>query len=186
MATSRKQLGVSQQKALLEVLRKRFEGNMARHRGLAWAKVEARLLKSPEELWSLAEMERTGGEPDVVGEAKGAFHFYDCAAETPAGRRSVCYDGQARKERKQHAPKSSAMEMAGAMGADLLTRDEYQRLQEMGEFDTKTSSWLSTPDDIRALGGAIFGDRRYDTVFVYHNGADSYYAARGFRCSLKV
>jgi hypothetical protein len=183
---SKKELGVAQQKALLETLRGRFENNMARHRGVAWAKVAAKLQKSPGKLWSLAEMEGTGGEPDVVGVAKGAFLFYDCAKESPAGRRSVCYDGQARKERKQHAPKNSAVEMANDMGADILTREEYQRLQKLGEFDTKTSSWLSTPDEIRTLGGAIFGDRRYDTVFVYHNGAESYYAARGFRCSLKV
>jgi hypothetical protein len=159
---------------------------MARHQGVTWSKVEAKLLKNAGALWSLAEMERTGGEPDVVGETKGAFLFYDCAAESPKGRRSACYDGQARKERKKHPPKHSAMEMADDMGAELLTEDEYRTLQKLGDFDTRTSSWLATPADIRALGGAIFGDRRYDTVFVYHNGADSYYAARGFRCSLTV
>jgi hypothetical protein len=184
--TNVRKLGAPSQKALLDVLKKRFEANMARHKGVAWPKVETTLLKSPAKLWSLSEMERTGGEPDVVGTAKGGFVFFDCVPESPRGRRSVCYDGQARKERKKYPPKHSAMELANDMGVELLTEDEYRTLQKLGDFDTRTSSWLATPADIRALGGAIFGDRRYDTVFVYHNGADSYYAARGFRCSLTV
>ncbi len=183
-----KTLGAKQRGELLETLRTRFEANMHRHEGIDWAKVQARLEAHPDELWSLGEMERSGGEPDVVGqdEKSGEYIFYDCSAESPKGRRSVCYDKKARVERKEHAPKDSAAEMAESMGAALLTEAEYRRLQELGEFDAKTSSWLQTPPDIRTLGGAIFGDYRFGTVFIYHNGAESYYAARGFRCSLRV
>jgi hypothetical protein len=186
--STKKDLAPKQREALLEALEARFEGNMDRHEALQWAKVRARLEAKPDKLWSLNEMEGTGGEPDVVGrdEKTGEYLFHDCSAESPSGRRSVCYDGQARKARKKHKPDNSAVEMVDAMGAALLTEEEYRTLQELGEFDTKTSSWLRTPPDIRELGGAIFGDYRYGTVFVYHNGADSYYAARGFRCSLRV
>ncbi|MEJ2204182.1 MAG: DUF4256 domain-containing protein [Gemmatimonadota bacterium] len=185
---NRKKLGAGRREELLEVLKARFERNMNRHNGIPWAKVHAKLEARPDELWSLNEMERTGGEPDVVGQDEKAkeYLFYDCSAESPRGRRSVCYDRKAREERKKHKPEDSAVEMATAMGAALLTEEQYRRLQELGEFDTKTSSWLQTPPDIRRLGGAIFGDYRYGTVFVYHNGAESYYAARGFRCSLRV
>lgn len=185
---SGKGLGPREQDDLLETLGTRFRSNMGRHEGLQWAKVRARLEARPAKLRSLAEMERTGGEPDVVGqdEKTGEHLFYDCSAESPKGRRSVCYDEEARSGRKKHAPKDSAVEMAAAMGATLLTEEEYRRLQGLGEFDAKTSSWLLTPPKIRALGGAIFGDYRFGTVFIYHNGADSYYAARGFRCSLAV
>jgi hypothetical protein len=186
--TAERNLGPKERAALLEALSTRFRSNMERHEGVQWAKVQARLEAHPDELWSLGEMERTGGEPDVVAyDGKtGEYVFYDCSAESPKGRRSVCYDEEARVGRKKHAPKNSAVEMATAMGAVLLSEEEYRRLQELGEFDAKTSSWLRTPPDIRELGGAIFGDYRYDTVFVYHNGADSYYAARGFRCSLRI
>ena len=178
----------NQREALLETLEVRFESNMTRHRGIQWAKVRARLEASAEQLWSLTEMERTGGEPDVVGQDKktNQYLFYDCAIESPKGRRSVCYDRQAREARKKHKPDNSAIEMAAEMGVELLTEGEYRRLQELGEFDTTTSSWLLTPPDIRDRGGAIFGDLRYGRVFTYHNGAESYYAARGFRCSLRV
>ncbi len=161
---------------------------MSRHKGLKWAQVEAKLEANPAKLWSLQEMERTGGEPDVVGHDKksGEFMFCDCSAESPAGRRSVCYDRAALESRKEHQPKTSAMDMAAAMGIELLTEAEYRQLQELGAFDTKTSSWLQTPSDIRKLGGALFGDFRYGHVFVYHNGAQSYYAARAFRGSLRV
>jgi hypothetical protein len=161
---------------------------MNRHKGLEWAKVQAKLEAHTEKLWSLNEMERTGGEPDVVGSDKktGEYIFYDCSAESPNGRRSVCYDREALEARKEHEPKDSAMDMAAAMGIELLTEGQYRELQELGNFDTKTSSWVKTPADIRKLGGALFCDRRYDTVFVYHNGADSYYAARAFRGSLRV
>ena len=188
MSHSNTELGPKQREELLETLKARFEENKHRHRGLRWANVQARLEARPDKLWSLGEMERTGGEPDVVGmDGKtGELLFCDCAAESPKGRRSVCYDGPAREARKEHKPKSSAVEMATAMRAELLTEEEYRRLQELEAFDTKTSSWLRTPPDIRALGGAIFGDYRYGTVFIYHNGAESYYAARGFRCSLGV
>jgi hypothetical protein len=188
MSHSNTELGPKQREELLETLKARFEENKHRHRGLRWANVQARLEARPDKLWSLGEMERTGGEPDVVGmDGKtGELLFCDCAAESPKGRRSVCYDGPAREARKEHKPKSSAVEMASAMRAELLTEEEYRRLQELEAFDTKTSSWLRTPPDIRALGGAIFGDYRYGTVFIYHNGAESYYAARGFRCSLGV
>lgn len=187
-AKGKKGLGSGQREELLETLRARFEAHPDRHPDLEWTGVRARLEASPEKLWSLSEMERTGGEPDVVevDETTGELVFYDCVAESPSGRRSVCYDGEARTARKKHPPKNSAMEMAASIGASLLTEAEYRRLQGIGPVDTKTSSWLDTPPAIRALGGAIFGDCRYGTVFVYHNGADSYYAARGFRCSLRV
>ena len=173
---------------LLATLKARFEKNMGRHKGVDWAKVEARLEASPEKLQSLHEMEKSGGEPDVVGHDKktGVYVFYDCSAESPKGRRSVCYDRKALDSRKEHKPKNSALDMAKAMGIELLTEEEYRQLQDLGEFDTKTSSWVQTPAAIRKLGGALFCDRRYDTVFLYHNGAESYYAARGFRGSLKV
>ena len=172
---------------LLSVLKARFEQNMNRHQGLEWAKVQARLVKT-DHLSSLHEMERTGGEPDVVGQVKetGEYVFYDCSAESPQGRRSVCYDREALKARKEHKPKTSAIEMAAAMRIEILTEDQYRELQTLGTFDTRTSSWVKTPPEIRKLGGAIFCDRRYDRVFVSHNGAESYYAARGFRGSLKV
>src|SRR5690606_1915027 len=173
---------------LLETLQARFDKHMGRHKGIEWAKVQAKLEANPEKLWSLNEMEKTGGEPDVVGYDKktGEYIFYDCAAQSPAGRRSVCYDRAALDARKEHKPKSSAMDMADAMGIELLSEDEYRELQKLGEFDTKTSSWIKTPEAIRKLGGALFCDRRYDHVFTYHNGAESYYAARGFRGSLRV
>ncbi len=166
----------------------RFEKNMNRHKGLEWAEVQAKLEANTEKLWSLHEMERTGGEPDVVGhdEKAGVYIFYDCSSESPEGRRSVCYDREALKSRKEHKPKNSAIDMAVAMGIELLTEDQYRELQKLGDFDTKTSSWVETPSKIRKLGGALFADRRYDNVFVYHNSAPSYYAARGFRGSLKV
>jgi hypothetical protein len=173
---------------LFATLQTRFEKNKTRHKGLDWAKVQARLEAHPAAQWSLQEMERTGGEPDVTGQDKksGAVLFFDCAAESPAGRRSVCFDHEALNARKEHKPKDSAMNMAAAMGIEILTEDEYQALQKLGEFDLKTSSWIATPAAIRKRGGALFMDRRYDHVFTYHNGADSYYAARGFRGSLKV
>jgi hypothetical protein len=186
--SNKKELSPKQCEELLGALRARFEKNMQRHKGLEWAKVQARLEADAEKLRSLHEMETTGGEPDVVGHDKktGAYIFYDCAAESPKGRRSVCYDGEALKSRKEHKPKNSATDMAAAMGIELLTEEQYRELQKLGEFDTKTSSWVQTPADIRKLGGALFCDRRYDHVFVYHNGADSYYAARAFRGSLRV
>lgn len=173
---------------LLKKLRTRFEAHANRHAGLDWPTVQARLESKSVKLWSLFEMEQSGGEPDVVGadKATGKFIFMDCSAQSPKGRRSVCYDREALEARKEHKPKSSAVDMAAAMGAALLTVTEYQHLQELGQFDTTTSSWVQTPAKIRKLGGAMFCDRRYDTVFVYHNGAESYYAARGFRCSLRV
>ena len=185
---AKQDLTAGQRQALLETLEARFEANPARHEGSRWATVQQRLEAKPEKLWSLHEMERTGGEPDVVGRNRktGEYLFYDCAAESPTGRRSLCYDGEALEARKKHKPKGSAVDMATAMGAELLTEGEYRGLQALGDFDTKTSSWLQTPPEIRALGGAIFGDFRYGTVFIYHNGAESYYAARGFRCSLTV
>jgi Protein of unknown function (DUF4256) len=183
-----KELSPQQREELLMALKTRFEENRNRHKGIAWADVQARLEANPGELWSLHEMERTGGEPDVVGrDAKtGECIFYDCSEESPAGRRSVCYDREALDSRKEHKPASSAIDMASEMGIELLTEDEYRALQKLGEFDLKTSSWIVTPPDIRKLGGALFCDRRYDHVFVYHNGASSYYAARGFRGSLRV
>jgi Protein of unknown function (DUF4256) len=183
-----KDLKAKQREELLRALKARFEKNMNRHKGLEWAKVQAKLEANPEKLWSLNEMERTSGEPDVVGYDKrtGEYIFYDCAAESPTGRRSVCYDGEALESRKEHKPKNSAMDMAAAMGIELLTEEQYRELQQLGNFDTKTSSWVKTPSDIRKLGGALFCDRRYDHVFLSHNGAESYYAARGFRGSLRV
>lgn len=183
-----KPLSAERQGELLETLAARFAANSHRHPGLEWAAVEARLRDRPDELWSLAEMERTGGEPDVVGrdEETGELLFVDCSPESPQGRRSVCYDRQAWEERKEHKPKANALDLAAAMGIELLSEEQYRELQELGEFDAKTSSWLATPPAIRSLGGALFGDRRYDHVFVYHNGAQSYYAARGFRGRLKV
>ncbi len=185
---SNRKLDAEQREVLLAALKARFEDHMKRHEGIEWTKVRAKLEKYPNKLWSLREMERTGGEPDVVGEdgTTGEYLFYDCATESPAGRRSLCYDDQALEARKKNKPKGSAVRMAAAMGALLLTEEEYRKLQELGDFDTKTSSWLQTPQEIRALGGAIFGDFRFGTVFVYHNGVQSYYAARGFRCSLSV
>jgi len=182
------EMKAEQREELLEVLKARFEKNMNRHKGLEWAKVQAKLEANTEKLWSLNEMERTGGEPDVVGhdEKTGAYIFYDCSAESPTGRRNVCYDREALESRKEFKPKDTAMDMATAMGIEILTEEQYRELQKLGNFDTKTSSWLKTPSEIRKLGGAIFADRRYDHVFVYHNGAESYYAARGFRGSLRV
>jgi hypothetical protein len=176
-------LSKKEREEILRVLKSRFEKNMHRHKGLAWAKVEAKLEAHAEKLWSLSEMERTGGEPDVVShdEKAGEFIFYDCSAETPKGRRSICYDREALEARKEHKPKNSAVAMAAAMGIELLTEEQYRELQKMGEFDLKTSSWVKTPSAVRKLGGALFCDRRFNTVFVYHNGAESYYAGRGFR-----
>ena len=188
MRNNRKALSPGQRKELLEALKARFEKNMNRHQGLEWPKVQAKLEANAEKLWSLNEMERTGGEPDVVGhdKAAGEYVFYDCSAESPKGRRSFCYDREALESRKQDKPKNNVMDMAAAMGIALLTEEEYRELQKLGNFDTKTSSWVKTSSAIRKLGGALFCDRRYDTVFVYHNGAESYYAARGFRGLLRV
>jgi uncharacterized protein DUF4256 len=187
-AETKTKLAPEQREELLRALKARFEKNMSRHEGLEWAKVQARLEANAEKLWSLHEMERTGGEPDVVGQdpKTGESIFYDCSAESPKGRRSVCYDREALEARKENKPENSAMEMAGAMGVELLTEEQYRELQKLGNFDLKTSSWVKTPADIRKLGGAFFCDRRYNHVFLYHNGADSYYAARGFRGSLRV
>jgi hypothetical protein len=181
-------LSTKQRDELLKILKARFEKNMTRHKGLEWAQVQTKLEANAEKLWSLSEMERTGGEPDIVGHDKktGEFIFYDCAAESPKARRSLCYDREALESRKEHKPKNSALDMAGSMGIELLTEEQYRELQKLGEFDTKTSSWVKTPSKIRGLGGALFCDRRFDTVFTYHNGAESYYAARGFRSSLRV
>ena len=183
-----KNLKPKQREDLLAVLRARFEKNPARHPDLRWADVQIRLERDSEKLWSLSEMEQTGGEPDVVGQDKqtGELHFVDCSAESPTGRRSLCYDQAALESRKEGKPKSSAVEVAKSIGIELLTEEQYRRLQKLGKFDLKTSSWVATPERIRSLGGAIFCDRRYDTIFVYHNGADSYYAARGFRGLLRV
>ena len=183
-----KDLGSEQRKELLGVLKARFEKNMNRHKGLEWDNAQARLAADTEKLWSIYEMERTSGEPDVVGHDKntGEYIFYDCSAESPKGRRSLCYDRQALESRKEHKPENSAIDLAAAMGIELLTEDEYRELQKLGNFDTKTSSWVKTPSDIRKLGGALFCDRRYNTVFLYHNGAESYYAARAFRGLLRV
>jgi hypothetical protein len=188
MLSNQKKPSPEQREKLLKTLKARFEKNMNRHKGLEWAKVQAKLEANPSKLWSLHEMEKTGGEPDVVGHDKktGEYIFYDCSAESPNGRRSFCYDREALDSRKEHKPKNNAAEMASAMGIELLTEEEYRNLQKLGNFDTKTSSWVKTPVEIRKLGGALFCDRRYDTVFVYHNGAESYYAARGFRGSLRV
>jgi hypothetical protein len=183
-----KEITAKQRDGLLQTLKARFDAHMNRHTGVEWSRVEARLESNGARLWSLNEMEQSGGEPDVVGidETTAECIFMDCSAQSPKGRRSVCYDREALDGRKEHKPKSSAVDMAAAMGTTLLTVDEYRGLQELDQFDTTTSSWVQTPPRIRKLGGALFCDRRYDTVFVYHNGADSYYAARGFRSSLRV
>jgi hypothetical protein len=184
----KKELSAKQQEELLGTLKQRFEKNMSRHKGLAWAQVQAKLQANAQALWSLNEMERTGGEPDVIGQDKktGEYIFCDCSAESPKGRRSACYDREALEARKENKPAANAIGMAADIGIEILTEDQYRELQKLGEFDTKTSSWVKTPSEIRKLGGAIFCDRRYNTVFVYHNGAESYYAARGFRGLLKV
>jgi len=186
--SNKKELSPQQREQLLRALKTRFEKNTNRHQGLEWAKVKAKLEAHAEKLWVLNEMERTGGEPDVVGHDKktGEYIFYDCSEESPKGRRSLCYDRQALESRKEHKPKASAVDMAAAMGIELLTEEQYRELQKLGNFDTKTSSWVKTPSDIRQLGGALFCDRRYNTVFVYHNGAECYYAARAFRGALRV
>ena len=185
---NKKELSPGEREKLLRVLKDRFEENMNRHKGLEWAKVQTKLEAQAEKLWSLNEMERTGGEPDVVGYDKknGEYIFYDCSAESPKDRRSLCYDREALESRKEHKPKNSAIDMAAAMGIEILTEEQYRELQKLGNFDTKTSSWIKTPSDIRELGGALFADFRYDNVFVYHNGAESYYAARAFRGLLRV
>ncbi|HWZ56461.1 MAG TPA: DUF4256 domain-containing protein [Verrucomicrobiae bacterium] len=188
LSSRKKEMSPAQRKELLGALKARFEQNMNRHKSLEWAKVQAKLEANTEKLWSLNEMERTGGEPDVVGHDKntGEYTFYDCSAQSPNGRRSVCYDREALESRKEHKPEGSAIGMATAMGIELLTEEQYRDLQKLGDFDTKTQSWVKTPSAIRKLGGALFCDRRYNTVFVYHNGAESYYAGRGFRGSLRV
>jgi len=185
---NKQNLSAVQQKTLLSTLRGRFERNMSRHKGLEWAKVQAKLEGNADKLWSLYEMERTGGEPDVIGHDRraGEYTFCDCSAESPKGRRSLCYDREALESRKEHKPKDNAEDVAAAIGIELLTEEQYRELQRIGEFDTKTSSWVKTPSAIRKLGGALFCDRRFDTVFLYHNGAESYYAARGFRGWLRV
>jgi hypothetical protein len=185
---TKKELSPEQREELLRALKVRFEKNMNRHESLEWAKVEAKLEANPEKLCSLSEMEKTGGEPDVVGHDKktAEYIFFDCSPESPKGRRSLCYDREALDSRKENKPKNNAIEMAAAMGIELLTEEQYRELQKLGDFDTKTSSWVKAPADIRKLGGAIFGDRRFGRVFVYHNGAETYYAARAFRGSLRV
>jgi hypothetical protein len=187
-SSGKKELPPKQREELLRALKARFERNMSRHKGLEWAEVQAKLDANAEKLWSLHEMEKTGGEPDVVGHNKktGEYIFHDCSEESPKGRRSLCYDREALESRKENKPKGNAMDMAFAMGIELLTEEQYRELQKLGNFDTKTSSWVKTPSAIRKLGGALFCDRRFDTVFVYHNGAESYYAARAFRGSLGV
>lgn len=188
MKKTNKTLPAKAQADLLQTLKERFKKNMPRHKDIDWDKVQQKLEKNPDKLWSLDEMETTGGEPDVVGydKATGEYLFYDCSAETPKGRRSICYDHQALESRKEHKPKDSALNMAADMGIEILSEEEYRSLQKLGNFDTKTSSWIKTPTEIRKLGGAIFADFRYGQVFVYHNGAESYYAVRGFRGSLRV
>jgi hypothetical protein len=185
---TKKELSPKQREELLNTLKARFEKNMNRHKGCKWAKVQAKLEAKGEKLWSLNEMERTGGEPDVVGSNKktGEYFFYDCSAQSPKGRRNVCYDREGQEARKTFKPEDNAIDMAAAMGIELLTEEQYRELQKLGNFDTKTSSWIKTPSEIRKLGGAIFADFRYDNVFVFHNGAESYYAARAFRGSLRV
>ena len=184
----KKEFSTKHREELLNTLKARFEKNINRHKGLEWAKVQAKLEANTEKLWSLNEMERTGGEPDVVGHDKktGEYIFYDCSPESPKGRRSVCYDREALESRKEHKPEDNAIDMAAAIGIELLTEKQYRELQTLGSFDLKTSSWVKTPADIRKLGGALFCDRRFDTVFLYHNGAESYYAGRAFRGSLRV
>lgn len=186
--TNKKQLSSAQREDLLKALKMRFEKNMKRHKGIDWSKVQEKLEKNTQKLWSLNEMESTGGEPDVVGYDKktGEYIFYDCSAESPKGRRSVCYDYEGWESRKEHRPENNAIDMAADMGIEMLTEEQYRELQQLGEFDTKTSSWIITPDPIRELGGALFCDRRYNHVFVYHNGAQSYYGSRAFRGSLRV
>ena len=188
MKSNKNELSPKQREELLAILKIRFEKNMNRHKDIEWTKVQAKLQVDNKKLWSLNEMERTGGEPDVVAHDKktGEYIFYDCSAESPNGRRSFCYDSEALRSRKENKPKNNAMDMAAAIGIKLLTEEQYRELQQLGNFDTKTSSWIQTPADIRKLGGSLFCDRRYNTVFVYHNGAESYYAARGFRGSLRV
>ena len=188
LISSNKKLSAENAKELFRTLKARFEHNMKRHKGIEWAKVQARLEAHPGKLWSLDEMEITGGEPDIVGFDKktGEYIFYDCSAESPKGRRSICYDHEALEKRKEHKPENSAINMASEMGIEILTEEQYRALQQLGDFDTKTSSWVKTPDDIRRLGGAICCDRRYNHVFTSHNGAESYYAARGFRGSLRI
>ena len=188
MKSNKKELSPNQREELLKALKARFEKNMCRHKGLEWAKVQAKLEANAEKLWSLNEMERTGGEPDVVGhvEKTREYVFYDCSAESPKGRTSLCYDREALDSRREYKPKNNAMDMAAAMGIELLTEGEYFELQKLGEFDTKSSSWVKTPADIRKAGGTLFCDRRYGRVFVFHNGAESYYSGRGFRGSLRV
>jgi len=185
---SKTELSLEQREELLRTLKARFEKNVNRHKGIEWAKVQAKLEANAKQLWSLNEMERTGGEPDVIRFDKktGQYLFYDCSAESPKGRRSVCYDREALEARKEHKPKDSAMDMAAALGIELLTEEQYRELQKLGDFDTKTSSWVKTPSEIRKLGGALHCDRRYNHVFVYHNGAESYYGARAFRGLLRV
>lgn len=185
---NQKELSAQARQELLAILRERFEKNKPRHQGLEWAAVQARLEAKPEKLWTLNEMETTGGEPDVVDydQEAGQYIFYDCSPETPKGRRSICYDHEALEKRKEHKPANSAMQMAADMGIEILTEEQYRTLQQLGHFDTKTSSWVATPPAIRKLGGALFCDRRYNTVFLYHNGADSYYAVRGFRGVVQV
>jgi len=186
--TMSNKLSAQHSEELIKTLKARFEKNMNRHKNLEWIKVQAKLEANPEKLWSLNEMENSGGEPDVVGYDKNTdkYVFYDCSAESPKGRRSLCYDRAAWESRKEYKPKDNAIDVAASMGIELLTEEQYRELQKLGKFDLKTSSWVKTPEDIRNLGGAVFCDRRYDTVFLYHNGAESYYAARGFRGLLKV
>ena len=186
--SNKKELSQQQQEELLSTLKTRFEKNMGRHKDLDWASVQSKLEANPEKLWSLNEMEQTGGEPDVVlqDQNKSEIIFYDCSAESPKDRRSTCYDREAQEARKEHKPKNSAVDMAADMGVELLTEEQYRELQKLGEFDLKTSSWVKTPTEIRKLDGALFCDRRYDTVFMYHNGVQSYYAGRGFRCALTI
>lgn len=185
---TKKQLTSKQIDMLLELLKNRFEKNIHRHKEIDWANVRAKLIKSPDKLWTLQEMENTGGEPDVIAydQQKDEYLFIDCSVETPKGRRSLCYDREALESRKDHPPKNSAIDLVQEIGVELLTEEQYHQLQQLGEFDLKTSSWLATPEEIRKLGGALFADRRYGRVFIYHNGAQSYYAARGFRCCLRV
>ena len=187
-AGTKKELSPKEREELLEALKARFEKNMKRHNGLEWAKVQAKLEANPEKLWSLSEMEKTGGEPDVAGhdQKTGEYSFFDCSPESPKGRAGVCYDREGLESRKEHKPKNTAIDTAMTMGVELLTEQQYHQLQKLGEFDTKTTTWVKTPAEIRKLGGALFGDRRFGRVFIYHNGAQSYYSARGFRSSLRV